>query len=370
MIVFLIIALGYLIGNVRLKGICLGTAAIFLSGLLFGHFGAKTPAVLQTVGLVLFITSIGLSAGPTFVKRLKMNGKSYVVLCLAIGLTGSAICATLIRIVGIDAPLAVGIMTGAFTTSPGFAAAKEAVSASTIAVSRVAAGYGIAYPVGVVCKVLAMQMIPRWVHADMEKERQLIEVPVRAAQRENTQYNRLDQFGLFSFAAAAAVGVLVGAVTFHLPGGGTFALGTTGGPLIAGLIIGHIGHIGKVNLQPDSKLYGPAKEIGLMLFFSGSGVEGGRDLANILAHYGVSLLLYSFLLVLIPLATGYIIFRRLLKLPLLNGLGSITASMTCTPSLAVLIQTAGTDDVAAAYATTYPIALITLVLLVQFLAAL
>ena len=44
--------------------------------------------------------------------------------------------------------------------------------------------------------------------------------------------------------------------------------------------------------------------------------------------------------------------------------------MTCTPSLAVLIQMAETDDVAAAYATTYPIALITLVLLVQFLVTL
>ena len=73
------------------------------------------------------------------------------------------------------------------------------------------------------------------------------------------------------------------------------------------------------------------------------------------------------MLVTVPLAAGFFLFRRVLKLPLLNGLGSITASMTCTPSLAVLIQTAGTDDVAAAYATTYPIALITLVLLVQAL---
>ena len=137
-----------------------------------------------------------------------------------------------------------------------------------------------------------------------------------------------------------------------------------------GLLIGHIGHIGKIDVRPDPKLYGPAKEIGLMLFFSGAGVEGGHGLAAILSTYGASLLLYALLLVLIPLTVGYFVFRYLLKLPLLNGLGSITASMTCTPSLAVLVQTAGTDDVAAAYATTYPIALVTLVLLVQFLVAL
>ena len=139
---------------------------------------------------------------------------------------------------------------------------------------------------------------------------------------------------------------------------------------MAGLLIGHIGHIGNVDLRPAPRFYGPAKEIGLILFFSGAGVEGGRGLAEILSAHGASLLLYALLLVVVPLAVGFFIFRRVLKLPLLNGLGSITASMTCTPSLAVLIQTAGTDDVAAAYATTYPIALITLILMVQFLVVL
>lgn len=56
-----------------------------------------------------------------------------------------------------------------------------------------------------------------------------------------------------------------------------------------------------------------------------------------------------------------------MKLHLLNGLGAMTASMTCTPSLAMLSQIAETDDVAAAYATTYPIAFITLILVVQIL---
>ena len=93
-------------------------------------------------------------------------------------------------------------------------------------------------------------------------------------------------------------------------------------------------------------------------------------MAEILSQYGLMLPLYAALLALLPLLAGFFLFRFLLHLPLLNGLGSLTASMTCTPSLAVLIQTAGTDDVAAAYATTYPIALITLVVLVQFLAAL
>ncbi len=368
--VFSIVALGYLIGAARVKGIGLGTTGIFVVGLLFGHFGAETPAALQTIGFILFITSVGLSAGGTFFQRLKQNGKDYVILCLSIAATGSLICTVIIKLGGVNAPLAVGIMTGAFTTSPGFAAAKEAVSASADAVSSVAAGYGIAYPIGVISKVLAIQLIPRMLHTDMEKERALIALPKSDGSDARKELRRLDPWGLCSFAAAVVLGILLGSVIIDLPGSSSFALGTTGGPLIAGLLIGHLGHLGRIDLRPDPKLYGPAKELGLMLFFSGAGVEGGRGLARILSAYGVSLLFYGLLLVVVPLTVGFLAFYKLLKLPLLNGLGSITASMTCTPSLAMLIQTAGTDDVASAYATTYPIALILLILIVQVLVGL
>lgn len=368
--VFGIIVLGYLLGSIKIKGIGLGTAAVFLSGLLFGHFGAQTPAALQTLGLVMFVTSVGLSAGPSFIRRLKMNGRAYAALCLTIAFTGALVCAAVIKLGNVDAPLAVGIMTGAFTTSPGFAAAKEAVSANAELVNYVAAGYGVAYPVGVVTKVLAIQLIPRMLHADMEQERALIAIPETGNALKEKMWKKLEPWGLLPFAVTIVLGILLGAVTIPLPGSGSFALGTTGGPLLVGLLVGHLGHIGKIDLRPNPKLYGPAKEIGLILFFSGSGVEGGRGLAKILSVYGISLLIYGFMLVLIPLTVGLLMFRKVLRLPLLNGLGSITASMTCTPSLAVLIDAAGTDDVAIAYATTYPIALITLVILVQFLVTL
>ena len=56
-----------------------------------------------------------------------------------------------------------------------------------------------------------------------------------------------------------------------------------------------------------------------------------------------------------------------MKLPLLNNLGSITGGMTSTPALGTLCKTAGTDDVAGAYASTYPIALVLVVLACQLM---
>ena len=64
---------------------------------------------------------------------------------------------------------------------------------------------------------------------------------------------------------------------------------------------------------------------------------------------------------------GFFLAANLMKMSLLNNLGSITGGMTSTPALGTLIQVAGTEDVASAYAATYPIALISVVLSSQFI---
>ena len=70
---------------------------------------------------------------------------------------------------------------------------------------------------------------------------------------------------------------------------------------------------------------------------------------------------------LLPMIVGFIFAKYVLKMHLLNILGSITGGMTSTPALGTLINIAGTEDVASAYAATYPIALIAVVLVSQFL---
>jgi putative transport protein len=115
------------------------------------------------------------------------------------------------------------------------------------------------------------------------------------------------------------------------------------------------------------------REFGLMLFLVGAGVEGGVELVEQVAasEYGIMLVVYGFiagaLMTLIPMIVGYIFAKKICKLPLLNNLGSITGGMTSTPALGTLIGVAGTDDVAAAYAATYPIALVLVVLASQLI---
>ena len=70
---------------------------------------------------------------------------------------------------------------------------------------------------------------------------------------------------------------------------------------------------------------------------------------------------------LLPMVVGYVVAKHILKMNLLNILGSITGGMTSTPALGTLIHVAGTSNVASAYAATYPIALIAVVLVSQLL---
>ena len=69
----------------------------------------------------------------------------------------------------------------------------------------------------------------------------------------------------------------------------------------------------------------------------------------------------------IPMFVGYFFAKHVLKISLFNNLGSITGGMTSTPALGTLVHVAGTDNVASSYAATYPIALVLVVLVSQFL---
>lgn len=371
MLVFVIAALGYLVGAIKIRGVSLGSSAIFLVALVFGHFGVTLPPALQTTGLVLFIASVGLSAGGTFIENLRRHGISYLLLCLFAAVSGSLLCAAVIRLAGVETPVAMGLMCGAYTTSPGFASAKEAFAGSGSAVAMVAAGYGVMYPVGTLGKVLFVQLVPKLLGADMDRERELIRMPEPAA--EQTRAKSLlcmDAMGFFPLALAIGLGILVGGITVPLPLIGGFSLGNAGGPLLVGLLLGHFGRIGPVSMAVDKRIVDPVKEIGLILFFTAAGAEGGRQLVEILMEYGFSLLLYGLALLMIPMVLTVVVARLWFRLPLLNSLASMTGSMTCSASLASLIQTAGTNDVVSTYAATYPIALVNMVLVMQLLAKL
>ncbi len=367
MMVFLIAVIGYLVGSIKICGLELGTAGILLVALVFGHFGVEIPDLVRELGLICFVTSVGFIAGPKFFRNFKSNAASYILLGIMVIAAGALVCVAVIKVFGIPTDISVGMMTGALTSTPGLAAALEATGSDAASV-----GYGIAYPFGVVGVVLFVQLVPKILKVDMAEERAKFEAAagVEVEEYHKTKKEELfyaDSMGFFPFSLAIALGIILAKIEIPLPGGAVFALGTSGGPLIAGLILGHFGHFGRLSVQVEKHVLECLREFGLALFLLGAGSQAGAGFVEILKEHGVMLFLYGALMTLIPMFIGYFFAMKVLHLNLFNTLGSICGGMTSTPALGTLIRVAETDDVASAYAATYPIALVSVVLASQFI---
>lgn len=395
---FFVCFVGYAIGAIKIKGLNLGTAGVFLFALLFGYLCTlpgleKIPVlgkfyipnaedsklnsydVISNIGLIMFVTSVGSIAGPKFFRDLKRNAKTYVPMGALIIAVGAVVTVLFALIPKIGPSYASGILSGALTSTPAFSAAKETASNEALVIL----GQAVAYPFGVIGVVLFVQVMPRMLKVNIEKERALITSDVSSGKVEtqSRKWFNLDDFGFAAFGLVLVLGLLLGAIKVPLSKDGfdgpTFSLGTTGGPLIVALIIGHFGHIGPVSMKMNTNVLKGLREFGLMLFLLGAGVEGGVVLVDQIGQNIIDgwTILYGFLagvvITIVPMVVGYIFARYVCKLPLLSNLGSITGGMTSTPALGTLIGVAGTDDVAGAYASTYPIALVLVVLASQLI---
>jgi len=170
---FLIIGIGMAIGSIRLFGLSLGSSGVLFAALAFGHFGKSEgwtmPEGLGTLGLVLFVYAVGLAAGPTFFRAFRDQGKQFAFLgmiTVSLGAITIAICAWWFELPG---DLAVGIFSGALTSTPALAAGTEAAQETGKNALAVSIGYGMVYPVGVISVVLFVQLLPRLLRVNFDR---------------------------------------------------------------------------------------------------------------------------------------------------------------------------------------------------------
>ena len=392
---FAVLFVGYALGRITVKGVSLGDAGVFVVALLFGalffnplqgqltvdgtNYADQALTIIENFGLILFVTSVGFIAGPKFFGNLKKNFKSYVLLGLIIILAGglaAAGCIGLGEVIGYGSSIQeqdgfvamiVGLLSGSLTSTPAFSAAKATVAEEYT--SLVSVGHGIAYIFGVIGVVLFVQLIPKLSKANMEEERAKLVIKAEKEEKKSVgQLLQIDHMGIAAFSLAAILGTVVGKIKIPMSGAGLdgtcFSLTTTGGCLLVSLVLGHFARIGKISMMPQQATLKLFRELGLILFLVGAGIPGGADFV---ANFDPMYFVYGIIMTTIPMVLGFLFAKYVLKLSLLNNLGSITGGMTSTPALGTLISVAGTEDVAAAYAATYPVALIAVVLVSQFL---
>ena len=156
----IVIAIGIMLGKLKIGGISLGVTFVLFCGIVAGHFGFTGPTpilnFLQDFGLILFVFCIGLQVGPGFFESFKkggvaLNGMSVLMIFLNIIVMFACYYLFFDTSNKTNLPMMIGVLYGAVTNTPGLGAANEALTSvfTNGQIPQIANGYACAYPLGV-----------------------------------------------------------------------------------------------------------------------------------------------------------------------------------------------------------------------------
>lgn len=160
----LVIAAGYILAKIKIKGISLGITWILFAGIFLGHFGitldSRLLSFIKEFGLILFVYSIGIQVGPGFFSAFRAGGLKLNL--IAAGSIAVSVITTIVIHLITKLPIStmVGILYGAVTNTPGLGAAQQTYTDITgTNAPEIAMGYAVAYPLGVVGAILTLLLL-------------------------------------------------------------------------------------------------------------------------------------------------------------------------------------------------------------------
>ncbi len=487
LLLFVVIAIGYAIGNIAIKGAKLGVAAVLFVGLAFGSLDPNlmVPDIIITLGLSIFVYSIGISSGPSFFRTLLKRGAKDITFIIIALLIFSAFSYVAYIVLDLNKAMAAGLLSGAVTSTPALAGILDIISNSkspdldkTLFSDSAVIGYSLAYPMGVLGVMIAYSIFQKVFRIDLLKEQEelqkdypvsmkilrktvaitkldmqgitirelfnryhrrlvfgrmsrggeqslpamdtvlqvgdkivivgggkLVEKAVTdmgvaqdteltfdrrhydvrkvfvsnpdlagekiatlnlsekfsaiitRVQRGDTDmiangntvlelgdrvqmvvrrkdideintlfgnsYEGLSQINLFSFGLGMALGLLIGKITFTLPGGVNFQLGYAGGPLLVSLVLGAIRKTGPVLWILPFSANLTLRQVGLILLLAGIGIKSGYNFKEVLlSSEGGIIFLTGGLIVILSTLISLVIGYKFFKIPysLLSGM--------------------------------------------------
>ena len=164
---FLVIAMGYGIGSINIKGFSLGVGAVIFSGLFIGAIAPKAqpPAMVGTLGLVMFLYGLGVQFGKQFFAGLSgATGRKYNLIALGALVMAATVTLLLLKVIDVSNPLMAGIFAGSGTNAATMQAAAEAAQNNEPAI-----GYSVAFPFGLVGAILCMYIMQMIVKPNIDK---------------------------------------------------------------------------------------------------------------------------------------------------------------------------------------------------------
>jgi putative transport protein len=173
LLLFIVIALGYPLGHIKIRGFSLGLAAVLFVGIAVSAFDQRLslPSVVTYFGLVLFVYTIGLASGPSFVASFRRQGWRDNGLVFTLLLVIASLAATTHFVFGLDATYVVGMFAGSLTNTPALASVLESLqNASQTVQAEPVVAYAVTYPIGVIGVILMIQLFQRLYKTDYKRE--------------------------------------------------------------------------------------------------------------------------------------------------------------------------------------------------------
>ncbi len=364
-ICFFLMFIGILIGNVSIFRFRLGLAGVLISAIVYGgittlvsktfsaeiyhYFYSNDMQVickcLSDIGMALFLSVIALSAGE-FSKTAfsKVSRMAFGAGVLIVFLGSCTIVPFMF--VNFDPTNAylLGIFSGGMTSTPAFAIARECYNGD----SAVAAGYGTAYCFGLLSVLLFVQLMSR--HSCNSSIN--LQIPANHFSKAVSAIS--DDKKLELLAIVILTGFFIGKLSI-----GDFYLGSTGGIMIMGFLIGRI-YTKKNGVLPNFSI---VRSLGLALFFVGTGIPAGVSFLEGFCWQGF---FPSLLIPVFAITVGYIFLRTVFKFSKAQSLTIICGGMTSTPAI-VLLREEQEDTDLSLYTAAYLGALLSLIIFTKIL---
>ncbi len=181
LLLFSVIGIGYLLGQIKIYGFSLGVAAVLFVGIAFGALDKQLALSdeIYVIGLVLFVYSVGLQSGPSFFSSFNQKSLKSNLFVIAVLIISAGATAIFAHIFSLGAPYAAGLFCGALTNTPALAASVEAVKSFTAQhpeelrnqlINAPVITYGLTYPFGVLGVILWTYLFIKIYKVDFIKE--------------------------------------------------------------------------------------------------------------------------------------------------------------------------------------------------------
>jgi putative transport protein len=156
--VFLVIGLGYAVGQVNILGFSLGVGAVLFVGLFIGAIAPKAHIAgpIGLIGLIMFLYGIGILYGRQFFEGLTGPGRKYNLLAFIAVLGGLFVALGLGALFKVQPGHTLGIFAGSMTSTPTLQAALDVTGNGEPSI-----GYSVTYPFGVIGPILCFYFLTR-----------------------------------------------------------------------------------------------------------------------------------------------------------------------------------------------------------------